>query len=250
MESNAFPEAERRGVYRAIVERRDVRCHFRADPIATDVLVRILQAAHHAPSVGFMQPWDFIIVESLDVRRRVKALFDQANAAAAEVYSGDRQNLYRTLKLEGILESPLNLCITCDRNRGGPHVLGRHTMIDTDQFSVCLAVQNLWLAARAEGVGVGWVSILDPVELAAVLKLPESVLPIAYLCLGYVSEFLPEPELQRLGWRTRLPLSQVVHRDCWGQPVEQSMALDDSSLVVERSDTTGGGCITSSVRAR
>jgi 5,6-dimethylbenzimidazole synthase len=120
------------------------------------------------------------------------------------------------MKLEGILDSPLNLCITCDRTRGGPHILGRNTIIETDLFSVCLAVQNLWLAARAENLGVGWVSILDPVELAQLLSLPAHVHPVAYLCLGYVREFLPEPELQQKGWRARVPLETLVHHNRWG----------------------------------
>ena len=119
-------------------------------------------------------------------------------------YTGEQAVLYRSMKLEGILDSPLNLCVTCDRTRGGPHVLGRNTIIETDLFSVCLAVQNLWLAARAENLGVGWVSILDPVELAQLLGLPAHVQPVAYLCLGYVREFLPEPELQQKGWRVSL----------------------------------------------
>ncbi|UYF98939.1 5,6-dimethylbenzimidazole synthase [Halomonas sp. GD1P12] len=212
-----FSEAERAGVYRAIFERRDVRAQFLPDPIPDAVLTRLLEAAHHAPSVGFMQPWDFIVIESREVRENVLALFDAANAAGAERFSGERQALYRSLKLQGILESPLNVCITCDRRRGGDHVLGRDSVIDTDLFSTCLAVQNLWLAARAEGIGVGWVSIIDPIELGGVLCLPEHVYPLAYLCLGYVSEFLETPELEAKGWRSRLPIESLVHADLWGQ---------------------------------
>jgi len=211
-----FDDAERHGVYRAIFERRDVRAQFRSDPLSDDLLARLLAAAHHAPSVGFMQPWDFVVVTDRAVRQRVKDGFDRENARAATLHEGERGVLYRRLKLEGILETPLNLCITCDRRRGGPHVLGRNTMLDTDLFSTCLAVQNLWLAARAEGVGVGWVSIVDPAELATLLGLPEGVYPLAYLCLGYVDEFLSEPELARAGWRQRLDLRSLVHRDGWG----------------------------------
>jgi 5,6-dimethylbenzimidazole synthase len=224
---HTFPAPEARGVYRAIYERRDVRGQFRPDPIPEAVLVRLLQAAHRAPSVGFMQPWDFILIENLATRQRVKALFDRENERAAELYSGDRAQLYRSLKLEGILDAPLNLCVTCDRGRGGPHVLGRNTILDTDLFSVCLAVQNLWLAARAEGVGVGWVSILEPAELAEILGLPSGVVPLAYLCLGYVSEFLPEPELQARGWRERLPLSELVHLDRWGNRPPNPAVFDE-----------------------
>jgi len=155
-----FSDGERRGVYRAMYERRDVRSQFLPDPIAPEVLARLLDAAHHAPSVGFMQPWDFIVIEEREIRQAIKAVFEDENRKAAENYTGERARLYRKLKLEGILESPLNLCVTCDRSRGGPHVLGRNTILETDLFSVCLAIQNLWLAARAEGIGVGWVSIL------------------------------------------------------------------------------------------
>src|SRR5262249_44927972 len=132
---------------------------------------------------------------------------------------GEQAALYRSLKLEGILDSALNLCVTCDRERGGPHVLGRDTILDADLFSVCLAVQNLWLAARAEGIGVGWVSILGAEELAKLLGLPEHVYPVAYLCLGYVTEFLPAPELQQRGWRERIPLRQLLHHNRWGTAV-------------------------------
>ncbi|MBN7799077.1 5,6-dimethylbenzimidazole synthase [Parahaliea mediterranea] len=214
---HSFSDAERQGLYRAIHERRDVRAQFKPDPIPLEVLARLLHAAHHAPSVGFMQPWDFLVIDSPAVRRAVQALFERENARAAENYQGERAAQYRRLKLEGILESPVNLCITCDRGRGGPHVLGRNSIVETDLFSTCLAVQNLWLAARAEGVGVGWVSILDQGQLADILKLPDQVYPVAYLCLGYVSEFQPRPELELQGWRSRLPLTDLLHGDTWGE---------------------------------
>ncbi len=215
--NHRFSDAERRGLYRAIHERRDVRSQFLPDQIPADVLTRLLEAAHHAPSVGFMQPWDFIVIESRSVRETVLAMFKQENQKAAERFEGERKEHYRSLKLQGIMESPLNLCITCNRSRGGPHVLGRNSIVDTDLFSTCLAVQNLWLAARVEGIGVGWVSILDQEQLSTALNLPEHVYPLAYLCLGYVSDFLDQPELEAKGWRSRLPLSELVHGDQWGQ---------------------------------
>ncbi len=218
---NDFSAGERQGLYRAIYERRDVRSDFLPDPIPVEVLARLLQAAHHAPSVGFMQPWDFIVIDSLETRQAVREIFEQENQKAAERHDGDRGVLYRRLKLEGILESPVNLCITCDRSRGGPNVLGRNSILETDLFSTCLAVQNLWLAARAEGVGVGWVSILDQQQVADVLKLPDQVYPVAYLCLGYVSEFQSRPELETSGWRSRLPLHELVHANGWGEPLEE-----------------------------
>ncbi|MBK1872339.1 5,6-dimethylbenzimidazole synthase [Marinobacter sp. 1-3A] len=216
---NSFSDSERAGLYRAIYERRDVRSQFLPDPIPKPVLARLLKAAHHAPSVGFMQPWDFILIDSLDVREQVLASFNEENAKAADNYTGERQQTYRSLKLQGITESPMNLCITCDRSRGGAHVLGRNSIVDMDLFSTCLAVQNLWLAARAEGIGVGWVSIIDQTRLADILNLPENVYPLAYLCLGYVSEFLDKPELETKGWRSRLPLEELVHGNGWGNPL-------------------------------
>jgi 5,6-dimethylbenzimidazole synthase len=222
--NSSFSEQEKAGFYRAIYERRDVRSKFLPDPIPNDVLARLINAAHHAPSVGFMQPWDFIAINSVTVREQVLGIFEQENEKAAGNYQGDRQQTYRSLKLQGILESPMNLCITCDRSRGGTHVLGRSSIVETDLFSTCLAVQNLWLAARAESIGVGWVSILDQEQLAETLGLPEHVYPLAYLCLGYVSEFLDQPELQAKGWRSRLPLNELVHGNGWGQ------ALNDEAL--------------------
>ncbi|WP_243048256.1 5,6-dimethylbenzimidazole synthase [Dyella sp. RRB7] len=226
MSEHAFPEEQRAGLYRAIHERRDVRSQFRPDPIAPDVLARLLRAAHHAPSVGFMQPWDFIVIDSAATKQAMKALYERANADAAGRFEGERAALYRRLKLEGIVDSPINLCITCDRTRGGPHVLGRNTMLDADLFSTCLAVQNLWLAARAEGIGVGWVSIVDPAELATLLGLPDHVVPVAYLCLGYVSEFLARPELETAGWRSRLPLESLLHGNRWREPLDNAPLLD------------------------
>ena len=233
--NDEFSAEEKRGLYRAIHERRDVRAQFRPDPIPKAVLARILTAAHHAPSVGFMQPWDFILIDDGELRHAVQRLFNRENERAAANYQGERQALYRSLKLEGILDSPLNLCITCDRTRGGPHILGRNTVMDTDLFSVCLAVQNLWLAARVEGVGVGWVSILDPPELAQLLGLPEQVYPVAYLCLGYVSEFLPAPELQERGWRDRMTLPELLHHNRWGTalPDVDSFGFDSPSPAPE-----------------
>lgn len=202
-------------LYEAIYTRRDVR-RFRAQPVDDTVLRRILDAAHHAGSVGFMQPWNFIVIRAPDTRRRVKDLFERENARGAENYQGPRRELYDSLKLEGILESALNLCVTCDRSRANP-VLGRNTMLDTDLYSTCCAVQNLWLAARAEGVGVGWVSIVEPRVLADILQLPEAVFPLAYLCVGYPEEFRERPMLEEVGWRERLPLDQVIFYERWGQ---------------------------------
>ena len=211
--SLAFPEAERQAVYRAIYQRRDIR-NFRPDPIPDETLARIIRAAHHGPSVGFMQPWDFILVKDLERRRKVKDLFNRERASAACFFDEPRRSAYLSLKLEGILESPVNLCITCDPTRAEV-VLGRNSMPETDVYSTCCAVQNLWLAARSEGVGAGWVSILKLPQLRGILGIPPHIIPVAYLCLGYPVEFTDEPGLQRAGWRRRLPVEELLHFDDW-----------------------------------
>jgi 5,6-dimethylbenzimidazole synthase len=226
MEERPFSDEEKRGVYRAIHERRDVRGQFLADPIPADVLGRILNAAHHAPSVGFMQPWDFIVIESVSVRRAVYQNFERANACAAGAYEGEQRDAYRRMKLAGILDAPINICVTCDRQRELGRGLGRQTDPATDLYSTVCAVQNLWLAARAEGLGVGWVSILDLEELKTLLGIPASHTPVAYLCVGYVSEFRRRPDLEESGWEHRQELSTLLHFDGWtNRDEERSAAL-------------------------
>ena len=203
-------------LYDLIFSRRDVR-RFLPRPVPGEILERILTAAHHAPSVGFMQPWNFIVIRSLAVKRKVKELFLRENRKAAAVFRGKRRRLYESLKLEGIEEAPVNLCVTCDPARLGPHVLGRHTIRRTDVYSTCCAVQNLWLAARAEGIGVGWVSILRNGSLKKILGIPARIIPVAYLCVGYPVEFLSQPELEKAGWASRLPVDRLVFSDRWGR---------------------------------
>ena len=212
-----FSRADKSGLYKAIYERRDVRRDFLPDPVPEEILKKLLDAAHHAGSVGFMQPWSFIVIRDVGVKTSVKVLFERANQAAAQVFEGEKRELYSGLKLEGILEAPLNVCVTCDPDRNGPHVLGRHSIRETDVYSTCCAIQNLWLAARAEGVGVGWVSIFEPEEVRTVLRIPSHVIPVAYLCLGYVRQFLARPELESAGWLPRLPLEGLTFYDHWGQ---------------------------------
>ncbi len=218
-----FTEAERTAVYKAIALRRDIRRQFKPTPIPPEVLARLLAAAHQAGSVGFMQPWDFVVVRDPEIRRQVLESFLRERDRAAGFYDGARRELFLSLKLEGIMESAVNICVTCDRSRGGPHVLGRSTILDTDLYSTCCAIQNLWLAARAEGIGVGWVSILDPQVLGALLGLPDSVVVVAYLCVGYVDAFPEQPELQRVAWRRRLPLADLVHLDRWGSRLDPEL---------------------------
>lgn len=211
-----FSTAEKRGVYRAIFERRDIRSHFLPDAIPPAVIGRLLEAAHHAPSVGFMQPWDFILIQDRAVQRAVHACFLQANREAAQRYQGKQAELYGTLKLAGLLDAPTHLCVTCDRERMRGAGLGRQTDPNTDLYSTVCAVQNLWLAARAEALGVGWVSILDFGVLRDLLRLPATVVPLAYLCLGYVSQFPAAPDLQTAGWESREQLPYLIHFDRWG----------------------------------
>ncbi|HYH19501.1 MAG TPA: 5,6-dimethylbenzimidazole synthase [Azospirillum sp.] len=222
----AFSEAERNAVYRCIFSRRDVRGQFLPDPVPDAVLARILRAAHHAPSVGFMQPWDFVVITDPTVKRRVHDAFRAANAEAADLFEGERQAAYRALKLEGILDAPVGIAVTCDRQRAGPVVLGRTHMPDMDLYSAVCAVQNLWLAARAEGVGLGWVSILRPDEVRAALGIPSEVELIGYLCLGTVRAFLEKPELESAGWRSRLPLREVVSFNQWRARTGDEPLLD------------------------
>lgn len=227
-QTGPFSCKEREAVYRAIFSRRDVRKDFLPDPIPEDTLRRILLAAHHAGSVGYMQPWDFLVIQHAETKQAVKNLFVQANHAAALQYQGEKADLYGGLKLEGIQEAPINICVTCTRDRGGPSVLGRATVPETDLYSTCCAIQNLWLAARAEGIGVGWVSILDYDALKTLLGIPQSVWIIAYLCVGYVKDFSDQPDLERAGWRKRLSLDQLVHYETWGNRLGHQSGLSDA----------------------
>lgn len=212
-----FSPAERDAVYRAIETRRDVRDQFLPNPIPGPVLRRLLQAAHNAPSVGFMQPWSFVVIRDAAIKAGAHRAFQRANSEAADLFDGDRQDLYRSLKLEGILKAPISLCVTCDPDRAGSVVLGRTHNPRMDVYSTVCAVQNLWLAARAEGVGVGWVSIFHEDDIRALLGIPDRIEIVAWLCLGYVDALYQEPELAVKGWRQRLALDDLIHTDRWGR---------------------------------
>lgn len=232
-----FAQGAKDWVYKAIFGRRDIRA-FRPDPVPDNVLVRILTAAHHAPSVGFMQPWDFLLIRDLKIRRRVKELSDRERRAAACFFDEPRRSKYLSMKLEGILDAPLNLCVTCDPTRSGPQVLGRNSIPETDVYSTCLAIQNLCIVARAEGVGVGWVSILRNAELREILNIPHHVIPVAYLCVGYPENGFPdEPLLQTNGWRQRLPLDSLVSYERWSQRAPGDRAGLDAVFEANRART-------------
>ena len=214
-----FTDEERNGLYKAIHTRRDVRSRFTQRPIPDGVLARILRAAHHAPSVGFSQPWNFILVGDPSTRGRIKRSFDAERDRSSAMLEGERRSKYDSLKLEGIMESFVNVCVTYDPTRFGPFVIGRTSIPQMGIYSVCCAVQNLWLAARSEGVGVGWVSILSNDTLRECLHLPAHVEPVAYLCMGYVEEFAKKPDLETAGWLPRTSLSSVVGFERWeGEP--------------------------------
>lgn len=212
-----YAEAEINAVYKVIAERRDMR-HFLPTPIAPEILERILQAAHHAPSVGLMQPWRFIRITNLDTRIAIHAMVDKERALTAQAI-GEYENTARMaeflrLKVEGILEcGELLVATLC--NKREQHIFGRRTLPEMDIASVSCAIQNLWLAARAEGIGMGWVSIFDPIELAQLLNIPQDAKPIAILCIGHVNSFYKEPMLIETGWKQAKPLNEMVMENAW-----------------------------------
>jgi 5,6-dimethylbenzimidazole synthase len=212
-----FSSQEKSGLYKAIYTRRDVRSHFNSKPIPDETLARILNAAHHAPSVGFSQPWNFVLIRDGMTKQKVKESFEAEKSRSSNDVDDQKKEKYLSLKLEGILESDVNLCITYDPTRFGPFVIGRSSIPETGIYSVCCAVQNLWLAARSEGIGVGWVSILSNETLKQALNLPEHIVPVAYLCLGHVEEFAEKPDLETAKWLPRLELKDVVYFEKWGQ---------------------------------
>ena len=212
-----FSEQERESFYKAIYSRRDVRSNFTSEQIDDQVLMRILKAGHHAPSVGFSQPWNFILVKNIETREKIKESFENEKARSSKLIKDPRRSKYLSYKLEGILESSINVCVTYDPTKSGPFVIGRTSIPETGTFSVCCSVQNMWLAARTEGIGVGWVSILSNETLRDVLNIPDHVVPIAYLCLGHVSKFEPKPDLETSGWLPRLKLDDVIYHEKWMQ---------------------------------
>ena len=210
-----FTEDEKRGFYKAIYSRRDVRSHFTSKPIKDDILSKILHAAHHAPSVGFSQPWNFILIKDSKTKEKIKESFDIEKNRSSQLVEEPKRSKYLSFKLEGILESPVNLCVTYDPTKFGPFVIGRTSIPEAGLYSVCCAIQNLWLSARTEGIGLGWVSILSNDTLKEVLDIPEHVVPVAYLCLGYVDDFAKKPDLETAGWLPRLELKDVVYFEKW-----------------------------------
>ena len=221
--NKGISKEERDGFYKILFSRRDVRSHFIKKDIPLSTILRIINAAHHAPSVGYSQPWNFIMIKDEDTRKKIKESFLREHEKAIRLLDSEKikQNKYKSLKLEGILESNINICVTYDDNRFAPFIIGKTTIPETGIYSVCCAIQNLWLAARAEEIGMGWVSILSNKEIKKILKIPNHIKPIAYLCLGYVSEFSILPDLEKAKWLKRMDLNDVIYLEKWGERVNK-----------------------------
>ncbi|MBB2913655.1 5,6-dimethylbenzimidazole synthase [Streptosporangium becharense] len=202
-------------IYQVIHRRRDVRSQFTGEPVPGDVLERVLEAAHAAPSVGLSQPWDFILVRDLGTRRAFHRHVQEERTRFAASLTGSAAERFARIKVDGVLESSLSVVVTYDAARGGPAVLGRHAIADAGLYSVCLAVQNLWLAATAENLGVGWVSFYREPFVRSLLGIPSGIRPVAWLCLGPVTHVEAVPDLERHGWRRRVPLDAVVRHERW-----------------------------------
>lgn len=215
MTAPSTPPSVPHPLYDVIARRRDVRAEFTGEPIPAEVLERVLDAAHRAPSVGMSQPWDFVLVGSPATRERFAAHVAEERAAFADDLDPGRRATFDRIKVEGIREASLGIVVTHDQRRGGTHVLGRRTVTDTGLFSTVLAIQNLWLAATAEGLGLGWVSFYREEFLRDLLAIPDPVRPVAWLCLGTVTHLERVPDLERHGWRSRRPLADAVHHESW-----------------------------------
>ena len=215
---------DREGFYKILFSRRDVRSHFINKNIPLSTILRIINAAHHAPSVGYSQPWNFIMIKDEDTRKEIKESFLKEHAKAIKLLDNDKvkQTKYKSLKLEGILESNINICVTYDYTRFAPFIIGKTTIPETGIYSVCCAIQNLWLAARAEEIGMGWVSIISNKELKKILKIPKHIKPIAYLCLGYVSKFSIHPDLEKSKWLKRIDLDDIIYLEKWGKSFDRN----------------------------
>ena len=213
MKKHAFSESERKAIYHAIAERRDMR-HFLSDPVDPTVLKRILTAAHQAPSVGLMQPWRFIRITDSNLRSATAQLVEDERIRTAKALA-ERSDEFMRLKVDGILECG-ELLVAALGDKREQHIFGRRTLPEMDLASVACAIQNLWLAARAEGLGMGWVSLFDPIQLAELLKMPTGSKPIAILCLGHVETFYTAPMLKIAGWTDECPLEELLFYNTWG----------------------------------
>ena len=204
-------------LYEVVHRRRDTRAEFTGAEIPPDVLRRVLTAAHAAPSVGLSQPWDFVLVRDESIRRAFRDHVQAERSVFSAQLDQERAETFSRIKVEGVMESSLGIVVTYDPDRGSPAVLGRHAIADAGLYSVCLAIQNLWLAATEEGLGVGWVSFYREDVLRRLLDIPTRVRPVAWLCVGPVRSLPDTPDLERHGWRNRMPLEDVLHYDSYGR---------------------------------
>ena len=211
-----FTNEEQAGVYKAIFNRRDIRS-FLPDPISEDILHKILEAGHHAPSVGFMQPWSFIVVSDQEIKERLAWAADKERRALAVHYEGEKENKFLSLKVEGLKEAPYTICVTCDPTRGGSHVLGRNSIPETDILSTACAIQNMWLAACAEGLAMGWVSFYKKNDIRDILEIPPHVEPVALMSIGYTDQYPDKPILETANWEKRRSMDDLIFKDKWGQ---------------------------------
>ncbi|PID20534.1 5,6-dimethylbenzimidazole synthase [Sporosarcina sp. P3] len=211
-----FSEEEKDAVYKVIYNRRDVRS-FLPTPIPEDAIHNILRAAHHAPSVGFMQPWNFIIVSSDETKEKLAWAADKERRALAIHYEdeGEKETKFLGLKIQGLREAPITICVTCDPTRGGSHVLGRNSIPETDMLSTACAIQNMWLAACAEGLAMGWVSFYKKNDVRDILNIPPHVEPIALLSIGYTESYPTAPILETANWEKRRSLDDLIFTDQW-----------------------------------
>jgi 5,6-dimethylbenzimidazole synthase len=210
-----FTHKEREAIYDVIYKRRDVRT-FLPDPIDPEVIQRVLQAAHHAPSVGFMQPWNFILVTKVEIKERLAWAAEKERKALAIHYEDERKTQFLKLKVEGIAQAALTICVTCDPTRGGSHVLGRNSIPETDILSVACAIQNMWLAACAEGLAMGWVSFYKKNDVRDILQIPPHIEPLALISIGYTNEYPSSPLLEKANWEKRRTLQDLIFYETWG----------------------------------
>lgn len=213
-----FSQSEKEAVYKAIYHRRDIRT-FLPDPVPEESLNRILHAAHHAPSVGFSQPWNFVIITSDEVKERLAWAADKERRALAIHYeeNEEKESKFLGLKIQGLKEAPLTICVTCDPTRGGSHVLGRNSIPETDALSTACAIQNMWLAACVEGLAMGWVSFYKKNDVRDILQIPPHIDPLALISIGYTDHYPERPLLELANWEKRQALDQLIFQDQWGQ---------------------------------
>jgi 5,6-dimethylbenzimidazole synthase len=214
-----FNQEQRDAIYEAIHNRRDIR-QFQRTPLPEDAVRRILLAGHHAPSVGFMQPWDFVLIRNQEIKEKLAAAAEKERQALAIHFAAEgRDDKFLKLKVEGMKDAPLTVCITCDPTRGGDHVLGRNSIPETDILSVACAIQNMWLAAYAEGIAMGWVSFYKKSDVRRILEIPPHIEPVALLSFGFTDQYPEQPILEASGWRKRESFEALLHEDTWGRRV-------------------------------